>query len=135
MTYYLDSSAAVKLVKPEAESVALSKFIRGIASEPTGGALIAGDILRTELIAAVLRAGLPRSAAMAVLDGVHLLRLTGSVCDTAGDLAGEQGLRSLDALHLAAALSARGILRGVITYDLRFAEAATSLGLRVESPH
>jgi predicted nucleic acid-binding protein len=134
VTYYLDSSAAVKLVKPEAETPALVAFIKSTVDTPSGGSLVAGDILRTELIAAVMRAGLARSAAIDVLDGVYLLRLTGSICETAGSLAGELGLRSLDALHLAVAVSARSSIRGVITYDQRFATAASELGFVVEAP-
>jgi len=134
MNYYLDTSAAVKLVKPEPESVALVAFIQGVVGGSSGGALVAGDVLRTELVAAVARAGMKKIAATAVLDGVHLLRLTGSICDMAGDLAGEQALRSLDALHLAVAVTARNVIDGVITYDTRFAQAAKSLGFRVEAP-
>jgi uncharacterized protein len=134
MSYYLDSSAAVKLAKPELESDALVAFLQGLAATPSGGTLVAGDILRTELVAAVLRAGLPLSAAMAVLDGVYLLRLTGSLCEAAGRLAGEFGLRSLDALHLAVAVSMRNSIHGVITYDQRFAGAASQLGFVVETP-
>ena len=88
MSYYLDSSAAVKLVTPELESVALIGFLSEIASGPSEGTLVAGDLLRTELVAAVIRAGMPRRAAMEVLDSVHLLRLTGSICEIAGNLAG-----------------------------------------------
>lgn len=134
MTYYLDTSAAVKLVKPEAETSSLRAFLTNMAENSAGGGLVAGDILRTELVAAVLRAGMPRSAAVDVLDSVHLLRLTGAICEMAGSLAGELGLRSLDALHLAAAVSARHLIQGVITYDTRFALAARELGFVVESP-
>jgi len=134
MSYYLDSSAAVKLAKPELESDALVAFLQGLPATPSGGTLVAGDILRTELVAAVLRAGMPLSAAMAVLDGVYLLRLTGSLCEAAGSLAGEFGLRSLEALHLAVAVSIRNSIHGVITYDRKFAEAASQLGFVVEMP-
>ena len=42
------------------------------------------------------------------------------------------GLRSLDALHLGAAI--RLEVEAVLTYDVRMAEAATSLGLDVLAP-
>lgn len=134
MSYYLDTSAAVKLVKKELESDALVAFLQGLTQTPSGGTLVAGDILRTELVAAVLGAGMPISAAMAVLDTVYLVRLTGSLCEAAGSLAGEFGLRSLDALHLAAAVSMRHSIQGVITYDQRCAEAASKLGFVVKTP-
>lgn len=134
MSYYLDTSAAVKLVKRELESDALVAFLQELTQTPSGGTLVAGDVLRTELVAAVLRAGMPLGAAMAVLDSVYLVRLTGSLCEAAGSLAGEFGLRSLDALHLAVAVSMRNSIHGVITYDQRFAEAASKLGFVVETP-
>jgi hypothetical protein len=134
VSYYLDTSAAVKLVKRELESDALVAFLQELTQTPSGGTLVAGDVLRTELVAAVLRAGMPLGAAMAVLDSVYLVRLTGSLCEAAGSLAGEFGLRSLDALHLAVAVSMRNSIHGVITYDQRFAEAASKLGFVVETP-
>ena len=134
MSYYLDTSAAVKLVKKELESDALVAFLQGLTQTPSAGTLVAGDILRTELVAAVLGAGMPISAAMAVLGTVYLVRLTGSLCEAAGSLAGEFGLRSLDALHLAAAVSMRHSIQGVITYDQRCAEAASKLGFVVKTP-
>lgn len=134
MSYYLDTSAAVKLVKRELESDALVAFLQELTQTPSGGTLVAGDVLRTEFVAAVLRAGMPLGAAMAVLDSVYLVRLTGSLCEAAGSLAGEFGLRSLDALHLAVAVSMRNSIHGVITYDQRFAEAASKLGFVVETP-
>lgn len=43
-------------------------------------------------------------------------------------------LRSLDALHLATALSVRDDVGIFVTYDERLAEAADDLGLRVAQP-
>jgi hypothetical protein len=43
-------------------------------------------------------------------------------------------LRSLDAIHLAAAQLVAPTLRAVVTYDRRMAEAAASLGFPVASP-
>lgn len=53
--------------------------------------------------------------------------------DRAGDL-GPGELRSLDAVHLAVALSIGPDLGAVLTYDVRLREAALSQGLEVESP-
>jgi predicted nucleic acid-binding protein len=44
------------------------------------------------------------------------------------------GLRSLDALHLASAMSLGDDLDGVITYDHRMLAAARELGLHTISP-
>jgi uncharacterized protein len=43
-------------------------------------------------------------------------------------------MRSLDAIHLAAALSLGRDLAGIVTYDRWMAEAAQTLGLRVAAP-
>jgi uncharacterized protein len=134
MTYYLDASAAVKLVKPEWETPALVDFLSGAAQRQGDLSLVSADLLQTELISAVTRAGLPVSEAIRVLSGLYLLRLSPQICETAGFLAGESGVRSLDALHLATALSQRSRLTALITYDQRLAEAARHLGLAVDSP-
>jgi len=43
-------------------------------------------------------------------------------------------LRSLDAIHLAAALMVAAQLEAVVTYDARMAAGARLLGLRVAAP-
>ncbi|MCB0998301.1 MAG: hypothetical protein KDB40_03310 [Acidimicrobiales bacterium] len=42
--------------------------------------------------------------------------------------------RSLDAIHLAAALDVGDQLDGIVTYDERLADAASHLGIRVITP-
>lgn len=43
-------------------------------------------------------------------------------------------VRSLDAIHLATALHARGRLTSFVTYDKRLADAARTAGLTVDAP-
>ncbi|MDQ3973870.1 MAG: hypothetical protein M3276_05970 [Actinomycetota bacterium] len=62
-----------------------------------------------------------------------LIRLDDALYEVAADLE-PPALRSLDAIHLAAALSLGRDLAGVVTYDLRVAEADDTLGLRAETP-
>ena len=54
--------------------------------------------------------------------------------DQAATLSPDTRLRSLDAVHLAAAGIVGAELRSLVTYDLRLAEAALRLGLMVEVP-
>jgi len=68
-----------------------------------------------------------------LLHSLTLLRVTSGLCDSAGRLSG-MGLRSLDALHLASAMSLGDDLDGVITYDHRMLAAAENLGLHTISP-
>jgi predicted nucleic acid-binding protein len=134
MTYYLDASAAVKLVKPEKETPGLLKFLGFEESNFQPGRFISSDLLRTELIGTVLRAGLSTAVGLRVLDAVVLFRLSPQICEAAGNLVGKLDIRSLDALHLATAVSQRTQLAGLLTYDHKLAAAAESLGLLVESP-
>jgi len=71
--------------------------------------------------------------ARAWLEGVALLPLDDGVLDAATSLE-PAGLRSLDALHLATALSVRDEIGVLVTYDQRLAEAAEGHGLVVASP-
>jgi hypothetical protein len=66
-------------------------------------------------------------------DSGGLLRLDDSLLEDAATL-GDDGLRSLDASHLAAARVLGDGLAEVVTYDRRMADAAESLGLRTLAP-
>lgn len=129
MAFYLDTSAAVKLVVTEVGSLALRTWLRK-ATVP----IVSSDLLRTELLRATRR-GAPdqMQQARAVLDSVVLITLSTALFERAGDLEPER-LRSLDALHLAAALDLGDDLDGIITYDDRLSSAATALGISVIAP-
>jgi hypothetical protein len=60
--------------------------------------------------------------------------LSTEVLDRAATLAPGLALRSLDAIHLAAAQVVGVDLRAVVTYDGRMADAAQELGFAVERP-
>lgn len=129
MAYYLDTSAAVKLVVEEAGSKALRAWLQ-TATEP----IVSSDLLRTELLRATRR-GAPDQVqqARAVLDSLVLLTLSTSLFEQAALLEPDL-LRSLDALHLAAALDLGDDLDGIITYDDRLGSAAAALGMVVIAP-
>ena len=129
MAFYIDTSALVKLVVAEAETAALRAWL-----EAPGRELVVCDLARTELMRAVRRA-VPGRALQAreVLDAVVLLHVTPAVFEHAGRLA-PSGLRSLDAIHLAAALDLGDDLDGLVTYDDRLADAAVSNGVAVVAP-
>ena len=129
MAYYLDTSAALKLVVAEDETTALTAWL-----DRHGDDVVSSDLLRTELLRATRR-GAPHAMprARAVLDAVTLLTLPTSTFERAADLDPEL-LRSLDALHLAAALDLGDDLDGLVTYDDRLAGAAQLHGISVISP-
>ena len=129
MAYYLDTSALVKLVALEPESEALREWV-----ETRADPQVTSDLARTELFRAVRRAR-PESAPLArqVLDTLTVLQLGTGVFEEAARLE-PPALRSLDALHLAAALMLEDDLLGVVTYDDRLAEATGLLGFPVLAP-
>ena len=128
--FYLDASAAAKLVLSEAGSKALRRWM-----ETTDAIIVSSDLLRTELLRAIRR-HVPEeiSQGHAVLDSITLIALSRNVYERAATL-GSPHLRSLDAIHLAAAIEFGGDeLEAIITYDLRMIEAAKAMDIAVVSP-
>ncbi|MGH9170575.1 MAG: type II toxin-antitoxin system VapC family toxin [Acidimicrobiales bacterium] len=126
---YLDTSAFVKLVVTEPESAALLRSMR------RWPALVSCTLLRAEAIRALNRSGHRDQVGVArrLFGAVHLLQVDEPLLDRAGELSPEM-LRTLDAVHLAAALSLGSELAVLVTYDQRLAGAARAMGLEVASP-
>lgn len=125
--WYLDTSAALKLIIEEHESAALATTIDTNTPDLVGCLL-----LETELRRAVHRdEALSQQMISRFLEGVGLYELSRSLFQEAGLLASSR-LRPLDALHLAAAI--RIGVDCVLTYDHRMGEAARDLGLAVLVP-
>lgn len=72
-------------------------------------------------------------SAKPLLEPLELIALNRQLLDVAAGLPGDH-LRSLDAIHVAAALSLGTDLTELITYDRRMVAAAEHLGLPVTSP-
>lgn len=90
-------------------------------------------LLRVEGVRAVEPHG-PEAVARArrALRRLALVRLDDELLDAAADLPSE--LRSLDAIHLAAARALGADLGALVTYDRRMAGAAAELGMPVVAP-
>ena len=126
---YLDSSAIVKLAVAEPESGALRRYLAGHADR------VASALARVEVRHALRRTGATPATlrhAEQVLERIALVAVDEPVLHDAARLA-PASLRSLDALHLATALSLDG-LEAVVTYDSRLAAAAVDAGLPVAAP-
>lgn len=128
MAWYLDTSALLKLVVEEDASTALRHWMR------TDPELVGCDLLRTEALRATRRisaeaVGLARE----VLTAIGIGAITTDCFERAGEL-DQTLLRSLDAVHLAWALALGDDLDGIVTYDLRLADAARQYGIRVLAP-
>jgi len=127
--FYVDTSAAAKLVVVEKGSTALKRWLTSREDQA-----FSSDLLRTELLRATRRAAPEQMVqARAVLDSLILVKLSTTVCERAAMLEPDV-LHSLDALHLAAALEVGDELEGVVTYDRRLADGAETLGISVVAP-
>lgn len=129
MAHYLDTSALTKLVVAEPETPALHAWVTAPGRVP-----VSSDLVRTELLRAVRRVDAALAVpARSVLDAVVLLRATPAVFESAARL-DPPTLRTLDAVHLAAALTLGDDLEAAVTYDDRLAEACHAYGVAVLAP-
>lgn len=124
--YYLDTSAAAKFLVEESESAPLSEW-----ADAPEIYLVATHLLETELRRFAMRHNLPQADVSSIITRVDIYDLPPSLYREAGLLPGVT-LRSLDALHLVAAI--RLDVDALVTYDVRLAEAAGNAGLYVHAP-
>lgn len=96
--------------------------------------IVSSDLLRTELLRTTRR-GAPEQMGRAriILESLTLVTLPSATFERAAELAPEL-LRSLDSLHLAAALELGDELDGFVTYDELLAKAAHLYGIDVIAP-
>lgn len=134
---YLDSSALLKLLVEEAESEALQAWLDArVAPRGAGGGeeVVSSELTLVEVIRAIRRLAPDAVPEARVLVGqLHLLPVSSEVLTRAADV-GDPLLRSLDALHLASALSIAADIDAFVAYDLRLAAAARAAGLAVVHP-
>ena len=137
---YLDSSALLKLIIPEAESQALAQWLAG----PGHGRRSSSELTLLECARAIRSANADGRVATEALSEhldastrllrvLDLLPVTRTVLETASRLSTGR-LRSLDAIHVASAARYRDDLGAIITYDTRMVEAAAAAGLPTVSP-
>ncbi len=125
-----DSSALTKLVVREPETAPLRAWLA--AREEA--AWSASSLTRVEVVRAVARSQATAvPTARRLLAGMDLVPITRDLLETAADLR-PPSLRSLDALHLATALSLGSALDAFVVYDERLTQAATDAGLPVVAP-
>lgn len=128
--YYVDTSAAIKLLVEERHSKALAEFYDGQADAEW----ISSDLLRIELTRAVTRA-MP-----ALLPAARDLLLAFSYRTIDEDIVTgamnepDRGLRSLDAIHLATARLLGPDLEAIVCYDNRLIKVAAEAGIATVSP-
>jgi predicted nucleic acid-binding protein len=128
---YLDSSAIVKLMRVEPETSALETVLAHLDG------VVTSSLSVVEITRAVRRVGNRKLLQRVedIIDSLVLIDLNGGIVASAGGVAPPE-LRSLDAIHLATAISLDfqdGELE-FITYDQRLAAAARKAGLTVSAP-
>jgi uncharacterized protein len=124
---YVDASAFVKLVFPERESHVL-------LAATDGWRLASSALLQVEAVRAVRRRAPDREAAVRKrLGSVDIVEIGLAIREAACTLP-DPHLRSLDAIHLATALSLGEHCGTVFTYDDRLIAAAQAHGLPVTVP-
>jgi len=127
---YLDSSAILKIIVPEPESRALFELLRDWPVR------VSSELALVEVLRALRRAGATVSQfrrGQRVLDRIGLMSVDGRIFKDAA-LLKPISMRSLDAIHLATALSLGGELAAFITYDKRLSAAASGARMPVWSP-
>lgn len=126
---YVDSSTVLKLAIREPETAALEAHLA------TLDGLVSSRLTVLECRRATRRVSHARllQTVEDVLDAIYLLDITRAILDDAS-VAEPPLLRSLDAIHLATALSIGDAQVQLITYDKRFADAARANGLTVVHP-
>jgi hypothetical protein len=129
----MDTSALTKLLITEPETPKLRTWL---TTQGDQGEYAATSALgRVELMRVVARYGEPGQAERAryLLDGLDTLPLTESVIASAETI-GPATLRSLDAIHLAAAAQIKQELTAFVTYDHRLLDGCREVSLPTASP-
>ncbi|MFD5828035.1 type II toxin-antitoxin system VapC family toxin [Lentzea sp. NPDC060358] len=130
---YLDTAAAVKLVREERETAALVEWLNNAADQ----SLVSSALIEVELPRALRRSSPGVLGAVAgVLARLHRVEINAAVRATAAAYA-DPLLRSLDAIHLATAdvlVASDKKVTAFVTYDKRLAAAASSIGLPATAP-
>ena len=133
-SFYTDASVLVKLVREEPETDVLRTFVEGAD-------LVSSELVLTEVPRAIRRAAAsdPELPLVPLLDltaellaAIALLPLDRALLSVAGALA-EPALRTLDAIHVAAAVDVSPV-DAFVSYDERQSAAARLAGLRTAAP-
>jgi len=131
VSLYADSSALLKRYVAEPDSDAADALLRSDPSLLTAR----HTIVEVRRNLARMIAGRSLAAARAQLardlDLISIVELDEATCERAAAVAEVTGVRTLDALHLAAVQRAGGPAVPFLTFDVRQAQAARALGLTV----
>jgi predicted nucleic acid-binding protein len=131
VSLYVDSSALLKRYVDEPDSEAAESLLRSDPSLLTARHTIVEVRRNLARLLDEPDAAAMRSAFANDLEALSIVELDSATCESAAAIAEVTGARTLDALHLAAAQRVGGPAVPFLTFDLRQAQAARSLGLTV----
>jgi predicted nucleic acid-binding protein len=131
VSLYVDSSALLKRYVDEPDSEVAESILRSDPSPLTARHTIV-EVRRTlaRLLSGRALAD-ARSAFLRDVDVLSIVELDEVTCEAAAAVAEVTGARTLDALHLAAVQRVGGPAVPLLTFDVRQAQAARTLGLTV----
>lgn len=131
MSLYADSSAFLKRYVDEPDSDAAESVLLSDDSLLTARHTIVEVRRNLARLLTGADGAAARTAFAHDLEAISIVELDVVTCETAATIAETTGVRTLDALHLAAAQRAGGASIPVVTFDVRQAQAARALGLTV----
>jgi predicted nucleic acid-binding protein len=127
LSWYLDSSAILKYVFAEPERPAMVKALTSQA--------ISSELARLEVKRAVFRIN-PKDIELAneELSRINFVSISNQVLTVAESFTGSVTLATLDAIHVATAITLGHQIEGIITYDKQMISNAAVMGIKVLSP-
>lgn len=131
MSLYVDSSALLKRYVDESDSEVANSFLRSDPMLVTGRHTIVEVRRNLARLLEERDAAAARTAFAEDLRSLSIVELDEATCEGAAAIAEVTGVRTLDALHLAAARRVGAPAVPFLTFDLRQAQAARALGMTV----
>lgn len=127
MSWYINSSAILKLLISEKESIALVAFL----DAPVKTSVIS----RVEVIRSLNRISPEKIAeGQVALSRFEMTPVSSPILMLAENFPVSITLKSLDAIHVATVIFLDKLVEGIITYDKAMIKNAKELGIKVVSP-
>jgi predicted nucleic acid-binding protein len=130
VTLYADSSALLKRYVEEADSDRADAWLSSDPELVTGRHTVVEVRRNLALLLDAAAAHAARVTFAEDLASLSIVELDAGTCELAATIAEQTGVRTLDALHLAAARRL-GTALTFLTFDVRQAQAARALGFAV----
>jgi predicted nucleic acid-binding protein len=131
VSLYVDTSALLKRYIAEDESERCEQILLGDLAWVTARHTWVEVVRNLSRLLSGSERGRVKRIFRSDWERMYVVEIDATVCERAGDLAETLQVRTLDALHLAAAERAGGGVLPFLTYDIRQAQAARSLGWSV----